>query len=140
MTVNMNPYLNFRSEARQAMEFYRDVLGGELTVSTFAEGGMVEDPSDADKVMHAQLATPIGVPLMASDVPSSMPDALTPNVTISLSGGPEDEAQLRGYWDGLLAGGEATLPLEKAPWGDTFGMLRDKFGVEWMVNIAGAPA
>src|SRR5215213_2006325 len=71
MTSRLNPYINFADSARQAMEFYRGVFGGELTVSTFGEAGM-GGGADADKVMHAQLETPAGYTLMASDAPAGM--------------------------------------------------------------------
>lgn len=136
MPSKLNPYLNFRTEAREAMEFYKTVFGGTLNISTFGQSGMSQDPAEANKVMHAQLDAPNGFTLMASDVPPGMPYSNTgTNFSISLSG--DDEAELRGYWDKLVAGGNATLPLEKAPWGDTFGMVVDKFGTPWMVNIAG---
>lgn len=135
MTSRLNPYLNFDDSARAAMEFYETVFGGELTISTFGEGGMAENPAEKDKVMHAQLVVSNGYWLMASDTPASM-GAARPNGTISLSG--DDDAQLRGYWDRLSQGGTVAMPLEKAPWGDSFGMLVDKFGVSWMVNISGA--
>jgi PhnB protein len=135
MAVTLNPYLNFRDGTRDVMEFYSSVFGGELTVSTFADsGGMGVDESEQHKVMHSQLVTENGMTLMAADVPSSM-DVST-NGTVSLSG--DDEATLRGYWDRLVDGGSATVPLEKAPWGDTFGMCTDRFGVDWMVNILGS--
>ena len=135
MAVTLNPYLNFRDGTREVMEFYSSVFGGELTVSTFADsGGMGVDESEQHKVMHSQLVTENGMTLMAADVPSSM-DVST-NGTVSLSG--DDEATLRGYWDRLVDGGSATVPLEKAPWGDTFGMCTDRFGVDWMVNILGS--
>ena len=135
MAVTLNPYLNFRDGTRDIMEFYSSVFGGELTVSTFAEsGGMGVDESEQHTVMHSQLVTGNGMTLMAADVPSSM--AVSTNGTVSLSG--DDEATLRGYWDRLVDGGSATVPLEKAPWGDTFGMCTDRFGVDWMVNILGS--
>jgi PhnB protein len=135
MAVTLNPYLNFRDGTRDVMGRYASVFGGDLTMSTFAEsGGMGVDESEQHKVMHAQLTTDSGLVLMAADVPSSM--EVGPNGTISLSG--DDEATLRGYWDGLTEGGTVTVPLEKAPWGDTFGMCTDRFGVDWMVNILGS--
>jgi PhnB protein len=137
MTVLLNPYISFRDEARAAMEFYQSVLGGELTVMAFGDIGMADDPSEASKVMHAQLTTPNGLTLMGADTPSSMTYTPGAAISVSLSGDPDDEAALRGYFDGLAAGGTVTVPLEKAPWGDTFGMCTDQFGVQWMVNIAG---
>ncbi len=134
MASRLNPYLSFSNNARAAMDFYKNVFGGELTVSTFGEGNMARDPSEKDKVMHSQLVVSNGYWLMASDTAASMGQP-RPNGTVSLSG--DDEAALKGYWDKLSAGATITMPLEKAPWGDSFGMLIDKFGVPWMVNIAG---
>lgn len=135
MTTRLNPYISFRDTARQALEFYHGVFGGDLNMNTFAEFQMSEDPADADKIMHGQLDAPSGMTLMAADTPSSMDVQDASNITISLSG--DDEPQLRGYWDKLADGGTVTVPLEKAPWGDHFGQLTDRFGVAWMVNIAG---
>lgn len=131
----ISPYLSFRDSARQAMEFYQSVFGGDLGISTFEEYQVSEDPSEQDKVMHSRLVTDNGMVLMAADVPNRID--LTPgtNFSVSLSG--EDEEQLHGYWDKLIVGGSAEMPLEQAPWGDSFGMLTDRFGVSWMVNIAG---
>jgi PhnB protein len=135
---SLNPYLPFKNEARQAMEFYQSVFGGDLMVSTFSEyPGMVEDPDEQNLVMHAQLETPDGFVLMGADTPSHMEYQEGLRISVSLSG--DDEATLRGYWDGLVDGGSVTVPLEKAPWGDTFGMCADRFGVAWLVNIAGSP-
>jgi PhnB protein len=136
MATRLNPYLNFRDTTRQAMEFYQDALGGELTMNTFAEYHASEDPAEQDKIMHAQLRTPAGLTLMAADTPNSMEYNPGNNFAVSLSG--EDEAELRGYWDKLSDGGTTVMPLEKAPWGDTFGMCVDRFGTSWMVNINGA--
>jgi PhnB protein len=138
MATLLNPYLGFRDTAKSAMEFYQSVFGGELTISTFGEMQASDDPAEADKVMHAQLTTDSGFNLMGSDTPSSMDYTPGSNYSISLSG--DDDATLRGYWDQLSADGTVTLPLETAPWGDSFGMCTDKFGVSWMVNIAGSPS
>ena len=138
MTVRLNPYISFRDDARQAMEFYRSVFGGQLDLSTFGESGMTDDPAQQDKVMHAMLDTGSGLVLMGSDTPPGMDYQEGARISISLSG--DDEATLRRYWDGLSAGGAVAQPLERAPWGDTFGMCTDRFGVFWMVNIAGVPA
>lgn len=136
MNATLNPYLGFRDTARQAMDFYQSVFGGELTRSTFAEFHASEDPSEADKVMHSMLTTDRGQVLMASDTPNSMDYTPGSNYSVSLSG--DDEPELRGYWDKLSDGGTVHAPLERAPWGDSFGMCVDRFGVSWMVNITGA--
>jgi PhnB protein len=136
MSTVLNPYLSFRGQAREAMEFYRSVFGGQLDVSTFADlGGMGVPDSESGQVMHSQLTVSESVHLMGSDVPSQM-EGDFPNGRISLSG---DEADtLRGWFDALAAGGTVNVPLEKAPWGDWFGDVTDRYGVSWMVNIAGS--
>lgn len=131
----LNPYINFNGNAREAIEFYNAAFGGKLTVSTYKEGGMPASPEEENKVMHGMIEADNGIVLMAADTPSGWPYTPGTNVSVSLSG--EDEEQLRGYWDKLSAGGKVTQPLTKAPWGDTFGMFTDKFGIGWMVNIAG---
>ncbi|NNC10367.1 VOC family protein [Planctomonas sp. JC2975] len=135
MSVVLNPYLSFRDNARQAMEFYQSVFGGDLTVSTFRDFHMTEDESELDKVMHSQLTAPGGITLMGSDTPNRMEYAPGGAITVSLSG--DDEPTLRRYWDGLSQGATITEPLAQAPWGDWFGMLVDRFGVAWMANISG---
>jgi len=134
----LSPYLSFRDNAHDAMEFYQSVFGGELTSSTFGEFQASDDPAEKDKIMHSMLTTEGGMVLMASDTPNQMDYTPGNNFSISLSG--EDEAELRGYWDKLSANGSVTMPLGPAPWGDTFGMCADKFGVNWLVNIAAAGA
>jgi PhnB protein len=134
MASVLNPYLSFSNNARQAMEFYKSVFGGNLNISNFGEGGMPHDPAESSKVMHAQLNSSAGFVLMGSDTPASMGSPRA-NGQISLSG--NDEKELTGYWDKLSEGGQVMMPLAKAPWGDSFGMLTDKFGVPWMVNISG---
>jgi len=135
MTVRLNPYLNFRDNARAAMEFYHSVFGGELAISTFAEMHASEDPAEADKIMHGMLEGDNGIVLMGADMPNSMELPGMAGVNISLSG--DDDATLRGYWDALSGAGTVIEPLKQAPWGDHFGMCTDQFGVLWMVNIAG---
>jgi PhnB protein len=133
MVTRLNPYLGFRDTAKKAMDFYQSVFGGDLTSSTFGEFHASEDPAEQDKIMHSTLTTANGFTLMASDTPNSMDYTPGTNYSVSLSG--EDEDELRGYWDKLASGGTVTMPLEKAPWGDSFGMLNDQFGVTWLVNI-----
>ena len=117
------------------MEFYQSVFGGELTLSTFGDLHAGENPAEQDKIMHAMLTSPGDLVLMGADTPNTIPYNPGDNFSVSLSG--EDEAELRGYWDKLVVGGSVTVPMEKAPWGDIFGMCTDKFGVSWLVNVAG---
>ena len=135
MGITLNPYLNFRGNAREAMEFYEGVFGGKLNVSTFADFHAASDPSENDLVMHADLEGPEGIRFMAADTPVKMEYRSGTNFSMSLSG--DDEAQLRGYFEKLAEGGSVTMPLEEAPWGDTFGMCTDRFGISWLVNVAG---
>lgn len=135
--ATLNPYLSFRTEARDAMTFYQSVLGGDLDVSTFSSyEGMVQDPAEAELVMHAHLTTPDGFTLMASDTPSSMPYAPPAGMSVSVSG--DDEAQLQGFWDRLCEGGQVVMPFDTPPWGGRFGMLKDRFGIDWMVAYSPA--
>ena len=134
MPTALHPYLNFDGNAREAMEFYQSVLGGELLVHTFGES--MPDAGDlADQVMHASLITEAGYTIFASDPPPGMPVTSGTNITVSISG--DDTEQLRSYWAGLTAGAEITMPLEKQMWGDVYGMVRDQFGVLWHVNQLG---
>lgn len=135
--AKLNPYLMFHGDARAAVEFYRSVFGGELTLNTFGDFGMAGGDHGApeDGVMHSQLDTDLGFTIMASDVPPGMETGSpATNGTVSVSG-PETEA-LTGYFQALGEGGNTTMPLEKMVWGDHYGQLTDKFGIDWMFNIA----
>jgi PhnB protein len=135
MSSLLCPYLSFRDTARQAMEFYQQVFGGELTLSTFGEFGMADTPA-ADLIMHGQLETPSGFTLMGADTPPGMDYSPGTNITVCLSG---DEAeQLRGYFTRLAEGGDLSVPLEKQMWGDEYGACTDQFGIPWMANISAA--
>ena len=136
--VTLNPYLNFAdARAREAMEFYASVLGGDLDVMTFGDMG-TEGPM-ATQVMHGQIQTPSGLTLMGADAPPEMVQVtFGDNVSVSISGSNEEAEQLRGWFSALSDGGEVRQPLEAAPWGDEFGMFVDRFGISWMFNIAGA--
>ncbi|WP_183095810.1 VOC family protein [Nocardioides stalactiti] len=135
----LNPYISFKDTAREAMEFYRSVLGGELTLSTFGEYGDKSAPG-ADLVMHSMLTTAGGFTLMASDTPDGMDFTPGAQITISLSGDGDDAEAVRGYWEGLSEGATITVPLARQVWGDEFGQLTDRFGINWMVNIGGGAA
>jgi len=128
----LNPYISFDDNARQAMEFYKEVFGGTLALNTFGEYGEADSPI-ADKIMHGMLETDQGFTIMGADTPPGMDRNPGDNITVSLSG--DDADQLRGYWEKLSDGGNVTMPLEKQMWGDEFGMCVDKFGIPWMVNI-----
>ncbi len=137
MGSRLNPYIHFRDTARDALTFYAGVLGGEPTIMTFGGFGM-DDEAVAGLVMHGQLETPAGYTIMASDTPPGMTLPSGSSVTISLSG--DDAEALRGYFAGLSEGGTVNAALEKQSWGDEFGQLTDRFGVSWLVDIAGPAA
>lgn len=137
MASRLNPYISFTDNARQALEFYKEVFGGTLALNTFGEFGQPDSP-DAAKIMHGMLETPSGFTLMGADTPTGMDHVPGNNITVSLSG--DDDAELRGYWEKLSDGGTVAMPLEKQIWGDIFGMCSDKFGIAWMVNITQSQA
>ena len=133
MPSRLNPYLNFNGNARQAMEFYQGVFGGELALSTFGDLG-AKDSLDADRIMHGQLETGAGYTIMGADVTSDMEYRAMAGCSVSLSG--DDGDALHGYFEKLAVGGVTTMPMAKQVWGDEFGMCIDKFGVPWLVNIS----
>jgi PhnB protein len=135
MASRLNPYLTFRDNARQAMEFYQSVFGGKLDLSTFAEMNASPDPAEGNKIMHSVLETDDGMVIMGADTPNSMDYRPGSAISVSLSG--DDDARLSELYRKLSESGSVTVPLEKAPWGDRFGMCVDGFGTAWLVNISG---
>ena len=140
----LDSYLFFDGKCADAMKFYQKTIGGELmAMMKYSESpdpescgaGPGASQEARDRIMHAHLLIE-GRNLMASDTPAHMEFKGAGNISVSLSG--TDEAALSGYWTRLKDGAEILQPLEKAPWGDSFGMLADKFGVVWLVNITGA--
>lgn len=130
-TISLDPYIFFKGEAREAMEFYKSVFGGELTFQTYGDVNAVTDETPAEYIMHAGLE---GGPvvLYASDTAKANPVAKK----VSLCLGGKDEADLRRIFDALSEGVTVEYPLKKEFWGDIFGSVVDKYGVEWMVNIS----
>ena len=138
MQTKLNPYLSFKDNSREAMDFYRTVFGGKLQMNTFKELNASQDSSEDNLIMHSVLEADNGITIMASDTPNRMEYRPGTNMSMSLSG--DNEAELKAYFEKLSAGGTVTMPLEKAIWGDSFGMCTDTFGVQWLVNIAGQKA
>ncbi|GAA1857934.1 VOC family protein [Microbacterium koreense] len=134
--TTLNPYLSFQGQAREALEFYQSVLGGTLAIDTFEAFPDHASPEELHLVMHGQLTTDDGMTLMVSDTPSTMTYVAMAGVSISISG--EDEARLEHIWNGLSVGGSVTMPFDTPPWGGRFGMLTDKFGVDWMLALNAA--
>lgn len=131
----ITPYLSFRDNAREAMEFYQSVLGGALDLVHFRDfPQMPHDPADDDRIMHAHLHTDDGIVLLAADTPTGMDYRSPAGISLSLEG--SDEATLRRQFDSLAEGGSVQMPLGAAPWGGVFGMLTDRFGIGWYVTVS----
>ncbi len=131
----LEPYLCFNGNCKEAMEFYQSVLGGKLEISTFGDYASAEMPvadEQKDKVMHATLNNDL-LSFMASDSMPDRPVEFGGSISMSIAG--TDEGQLKGFFKGLSEGGKVTLPLAKQVWGDQFGMLTDKYDIQWMINI-----
>ena len=133
MAASLSPYLNFNGNAGEAMRFYQSVLGGDLYIQTFGDAGMAQSDAEKNRTLHAAL-TSDAIRLFASDGRPDQPVNFGDSVHLSLQG--DDAATLTRYFEGLSAGGKVDMPLNKMFWGDTFGMLTDRFGQHWMVNIA----
>jgi PhnB protein len=133
MQTKLIPYLNFKNNAREAMEFYKSVFGGKLQLRTFKEYHASTTPAEDNLIMHAELNAGDALTFFASDTPARMEYHPGNNINMSLTGDNEDE--LKGWFQKLSKGGKITMPMEKAVWGDTFGMCLDKFGISWLVNI-----
>ena len=138
MQSKLNAYISFKDNTREAMEFYRSVFGGKLELSTFKEYHASQDPGEDNLIMHSMLEADNGISFMASDTPSRMDYRTGTNMSMSLSG--DNEAELKAYFEKLSSGGMVAMPLEKAIWGDSFGMCTDKYGVQWLVNITAQKA
>jgi PhnB protein len=133
MESRLDPYISFKDNAREAMEFYQTVFGGKLTMQTFKDFNASSDPDDDLKIMHAMLEAENGISFMASDTPSRMEYSSGSSISLTLSG--DRETELKGYFEKLSVGGRVTVPLAQSMWGDMFGICVDRFGVNWMVNI-----
>jgi PhnB protein len=134
MSVTVTPHLNFRGTAREALEFYRSVFGGDLAVVTYADAHSVTDPAEADQVMFGQVTAPTGFSIMAFDVAAARD--YDPGVIpffVVLRAGSDDETT--GYWDGLVDGGTTLVPLAPSQWSSLYGMVRDRFGVTWVLSV-----
>jgi len=132
----LTPYLNFDGQTGEAMTFYQSVLGGKLTMQTFAQSGMPTTDKNKDRIIHASLENDT-LSFMASDGDETQPVHMGDNIHMSIAG--DDMETITKYFNGLAVGGTVNMPLAKQFWGDTYGQLTDKFGVHWMVNI-GSPA
>ncbi|MGP4008497.1 VOC family protein [Streptomyces sp. 4N124] len=135
MSVNAVTHLNFRGDARAALTFYQSVFTGHMVMVTYKDAGNVTDPSEADQVMWGQVAADSGFRVMAYDVPSHLPWDQGENAFfVSLRG--ETAEEITSYWEKLCDGAKIVQPLEPAQWAPLYGMLTDRFGVTWVVDVA----
>lgn len=135
MSLHTTTHLNFRGDARHALNLYRSVFGGDLVAVTYADAHSVADPAEADQVMWGQVTAPNGFRVMAYDVPGSRPwDRGQDPFYVSVRG--DDPEELKRYWDGLTEGATVTVELAPAPWAPLCGMLTDRFGVTWVLDVA----
>lgn len=131
--ITANTYINFHGRAREAMEFYHKIFGGKLDLLAFNESGAPKPAGPNDTIMHSYLEAN-GMVLMGTDGMPEYPPTVGDNMSVSLMG--KDKEQLTKIFDQLSAGGQVKQPLKKESWGDTFGYFVDKFGINWMVDIA----
>ncbi len=137
MSITTTTHINLRGDARAALELYRSVFGGDLTVVTYRDAGAVQDPAEADHVMWGQVLSADGFHVMAYDVPSSTPWEPGQNAYfVSVRGASAEEVSER--WERLSAGATVLVPLAAARWAPLYGMLRDRFGVVWVLDVAAA--
>jgi PhnB protein len=138
MTISTVTHLNFRGDARAALAFYHSVFGGEQIVISYADAHTVQVPSEADQIMWGQIAADSGFCIMAYDVPTSLPWSAGENpFFVSVRG--EDMAEITGYWDKLSIGSTVIRPLEPAAWAKLYGMVKDRFGITWVLDVVVRP-
>ncbi len=127
-----DPYINFQGQAREALEFYHEALGGELTLMAANPQGPPKLAEPGEPIMHGALSSD-GLTIMGSDGHPDYPPTVGENMAIALSG--TDFERLSGAFEKLSAGGVIKQALKTESWGDSFGYFADKFGINWMVNI-----
>jgi PhnB protein len=138
MSVNAVTHLNFRGDARAALTFYQSVFGGDLIVVTYKDAGNVQDPAEADQVTWGQMTAGSGFSVMAYDVPSAMPWHQGENAFfVSVRGQAADTDEITGYWEKLSDGATIVQPFGPAHWAPLYGMLKDRFGVVWVLDVLG---
>ena len=135
MTISTTAHLNFRGDARAALEFYRSVFDGDLVVVTYEDAGNVADPSEATQVMWGQVAAADGFRVMAYDVPSSRPWSRGDDPFFLSVRGDEAE-EISDLWKKLAASSKVVVPLAPAQWAPLYGMLTDPFGITWVLDVA----
>lgn len=134
MSLTTTIHLNFRGDARAALESYRSAFGGDLTVVTYGDAGNAQEESEATQVMWGQVIAPNGFHVMAYDVPSRTAyDRGENSFFVSLRGQTAEE--VTGYWEKLSEGATVVVPIGPSGWAPAYGMLRDRFGVVWVLDV-----
>ena len=131
--ATVTPHLNFRGQARAALSFYKDVFGGEQVVMTYGQMGQGSG-GEMEQVMWGQVASPDGFRIMAFDVLEPRPYDPGANAFF-VSVRSASAAETRARWDALSAGATILQPIGEAPWSELYGMLTDRFGVTWIVDV-----
>jgi PhnB protein len=147
MAVASTTHLNFHGTARQALEFYRDTFGGELTIATYGDFGMPAEAPGAEWVIFGQVENATGFRVMAYDIPGADRPSVRPGATSRVNGMTLTDRpffqslradaldELSGYWDALAEGAVIIEPLGASAWSPGFGMLTDRFGVTWVLDV-----
>jgi PhnB protein len=151
MTIQTTTHLNFRGDARQALEFYHSVFGGHTVINTYADFGRPAELPGADKVVFGQVAAENGFRVMGYDIPGQTDGPIAGggatrrenNTTVTdqalfVSIGSDSLQELQSYWDALTVDATIVEPLAASAWSDGFGMLTDRFGVTWSVSVVAA--
>ncbi|MCS4277678.1 PhnB protein [Mycetocola sp. BIGb0189] len=149
MTIQTTTHLNFHGDARQALEFYAAVFGGQSTIATYADFGMPAELPGAQDVVFGRVESDRGFRVMAYDIPGSTGGSAAQGGTTHRENGTtittspffvsvrgESLAEVTGYWEALSAGATIVEPLAASAWSAGFGMLTDRFGVTWVIDVA----
>jgi len=139
MSITTTAHLNFRGLAQQALEFYQSVFGGEIALVTHAQTYGTEDPAEADLIGWGQVTSDAGFSIMAFDVPARM-DWNPGEIPLFISVRGTDADEIKRYWAGLNQGATILQDLAPAGWSALYGMIRDRFGITWVIDVATAPA
>lgn len=135
MSLETTPHLNFRGNAREALTFYQSVFGGDLTVVTYNDASRVTDPAEAEQVLWGQTVAKNGFRVMAYDVPAARPwDPGRAPFFVSVRSNSTEE--IEALWEKLAVGAQVLAPLATSAWTPIYGMLEDKFGVTWVLDVA----
>ncbi len=130
--MELRPYLHFNGNAEEVLNFYKDALGGEIImINRYGDSPMKGDQSLNDKIIHSRLKFDDNIIMISDSFNGQLADT-NGNIQLSLEVG--EENRIEEVFNKLAEGGNITMPLAKQFWGATFGMLRDKFGVNWMLN------